>query len=298
MTPTRDVSVEITEQHSKRLMLLAREMSVALMWMVYFSTGGPYRFPDMAILKYAGNERNIFFNNHSRCMEIDTTYSKSQYINRLCKVLDVNTSAYVLYFMIVVKYMHMVVLGKDYDKMKRNLLREFDKDGDEAWANLARFEVFNEGRKLTDKQFSNQVLHSFLFINPVQHCLLSRSHFVKFLPRYPLDKFSRLRDCMIGLMRSYIKYDENFVAGREAMAGHSAQSGMEHYATNDAGYNLSLANYKSGQISLMWHEWLGITNYHNEAKFTERSVWQGSLMFRWPERQAILNWSGRFFRAR
>lgn len=276
LVPIRDESVKISEQETKKLMLVVREITTALMWMIYISTGGPYRFTDMVIFKYAGNERNIFFNNNSRCMELDTTYSKSQYINRMCKVLDSNTSAYVLYFMVIVKYMHMKILGSGYNKMTRNLLKEFDKEGDTAWADLARVDIFNEGRLMTGEQFSNQVLHSFLFINSVQHCLLSRSHFTKFIPKYPLkenqkvDKFSRMRDCMVGMMRTYINCDEDFVAQRESMAGHSAESGMFNYATNETGHNGSLTNYKSEQISIMWHKWIGLEEFHLKSAFTKR----------------------------
>ncbi|CCC71323.1 hypothetical protein NCAS_0H00130 [Naumovozyma castellii] len=97
------------------------DMGICLMWMIYFATGGPYRFPDLQILKYAGNDRNIFFDSTERCIEIDTTYSKSRVSKRLCKVLDQHTTFHFVRHILVCRSILNNILGDFYARNDGNL---------------------------------------------------------------------------------------------------------------------------------------------------------------------------------
>ncbi|CCC69000.1 hypothetical protein NCAS_0C00100, partial [Naumovozyma castellii] len=115
-------------------------MGVCVMWMIYFSATGPYRFPDMLILKYAGNQRNLFVDPESRCLDIITEYSKNREGNPMCKTLDKVTSDHLFYYIIVARNMLKHAVGTEYADMKRDLFNETNGAAEESLLNgyLAR----------------------------------------------------------------------------------------------------------------------------------------------------------------
>ncbi|CCD23222.1 uncharacterized protein NDAI_0B01880 [Naumovozyma dairenensis CBS 421] len=92
------------------------------MWMVYFT--GLYRFPDMLVLKYGGNNRNLLIDPNSRCFDVITSYSKTICANFMCKNLDKKTADYLFHYIFVVRGILKHSLGPDYDGMKRDLFNE------------------------------------------------------------------------------------------------------------------------------------------------------------------------------
>ncbi|CCC66572.1 hypothetical protein NCAS_0A00110 [Naumovozyma castellii] len=88
-------------------------MGICLMWMIYFASGGPYRFPDSQILKYASNDRNIFFD----ATESYTTYSNSKHSKRLNKVLDQHTTFYLVHYVLVCRSILNSILGDFYARI-------------------------------------------------------------------------------------------------------------------------------------------------------------------------------------
>lgn len=70
------------------------ECTVLIMWMVYFTCGAPYRYPELVVVKFAGSDRNVFVDEKTRCIQLLTTYSKVRGYKKIIKLLSKKTSNY------------------------------------------------------------------------------------------------------------------------------------------------------------------------------------------------------------
>ncbi|EDO15211.1 hypothetical protein Kpol_458p4 [Vanderwaltozyma polyspora DSM 70294] len=62
------------EDDHNRIINLVVDCLTCLMLMIYISSGSPYRFPEMRVLKFAGNARNLFINPIDKTVELITTF--------------------------------------------------------------------------------------------------------------------------------------------------------------------------------------------------------------------------------
>ncbi|CCD23669.1 uncharacterized protein NDAI_0B06380 [Naumovozyma dairenensis CBS 421] len=314
-------TAQIVEEEAKQEIKSAiDDMGVSLMWLIYFSTGGPYRFPDLQILKYAGNERNIFFDATVKCIELDTTYSKSRFSKRLCKVVDQHTTFYLVHYILVCRSLLNNILGDFYAEINRDLfasgrkpnsvaddernnvesknsMGNVDEDEDEEESNqlfdeeedaeedadenkddiiVPPINIFNEGKNLTDLDYSRQILHSTLFIDINTNKIVHYERFKKFISQYPSSwegkrlTFRDMRHGMIGLLREYVAsgYNERFELSKEEYAGHDANTGYTDYAVNPYKARHTPISKRSEVLSKLWQEWLGLRTYHEKKTFT------------------------------
>lgn len=51
------------------------------MWIIFLASRSPYRFPELLVRKYNGNNCNIFVNLQSIRIDVITGYSKSRAFN-------------------------------------------------------------------------------------------------------------------------------------------------------------------------------------------------------------------------
>ncbi|CCD23670.1 uncharacterized protein NDAI_0C00100 [Naumovozyma dairenensis CBS 421] len=314
-------TAQIVEEEAKQEIKSAiDDMGVCLMWLIYFSTGGPYRFPDLQIIKYAGNERNIFFDATGKCIELDTTYSKFRISKRLCKVVDQHTTFYLVHYILVCRSLLNNILGDFYAEINRDLfasgrkpnsvaddernnvesknsMGNVDEDEDEEESNqlfdeeedaeedadenkddiiVPPINIFNEGKNLTDLDYSRQILHSTLFIDINTNKIVHYERFKKFISQYPSSwegkrlTFRDMRHGMIGLLREYVAsgYNERFELSKEEYAGHDANTGYTDYAVNPYKARHTPISKRSEVLSKLWQEWLGLRTYHEKKKFT------------------------------
>ncbi|CCD26579.1 DEAD/DEAH box helicase NDAI_0I00100 [Naumovozyma dairenensis CBS 421] len=265
----------------------AADMGVCVMWMVYFSATGPYRFPDMLILKYAGNNRNLFIDPNSRCFDVITSYSKTRRANLMCKSLDKKTSDYLFHYIFVVRAILKHALSHDYDGMKRDLFNETE--GEPANYLLNNFLARSVGGGDSEDDFdpvkhSNNVLNSFVFVDAMSHSLMNYHKFQSLLKVYPtsIDRSSRLsfrelRHGMIKLVREYVKVegeDMDVMNVKEKLAGHSATTGQSIYGNDvesGVGADASLDEKYATLINSAWQYWLGL-GYGIEREEGESAV--------------------------
>jgi len=257
---------------------VAADMGVCVMWMIYFSATGPYRFPDMLILKYAGNQRNVFVDSESRCMEVITEYSKTRQANPMCKTLDKVTSDYLFYLILVVRTILKNALTGQYDRMRRDLFNETSDVEEAALLNgyLARSvgggaEVGNDGDA---RRYTRNVLNSFVFVDCSIHALVNYPKFSSFLSIYPESAepsmrlpFREMRHGMIKLVRDYVKVegeDMSAMVAKEQLAGHSAATGQRVYGVEHergVATGASVEEKYASLINAAWHHWLGLGRY-------------------------------------
>ncbi|EDO19143.1 hypothetical protein Kpol_2000p111 [Vanderwaltozyma polyspora DSM 70294] len=62
------------EDDHNRIINLVVDCLTFLILMIYISSGSPYRFPEMRVLKFAGNARNLFINPIDKTVELITTF--------------------------------------------------------------------------------------------------------------------------------------------------------------------------------------------------------------------------------
>ena len=89
---------------------ILNETTVLLMWMVFFSCEGPFRYSELRQLKFAANERNIFVHSDTRCLQLHTTYNKVSGYNPKLLLLDKKTSNYVFYFIMILRPLQVLSL--------------------------------------------------------------------------------------------------------------------------------------------------------------------------------------------
>ncbi|CAI4723510.1 AKH_1a_G0042850.mRNA.1.CDS.1 [Saccharomyces cerevisiae] len=213
------------------------DMSVCIMWMIYFSGGGPYRFPDILILKYSGNQKNIFVDPVTRCIEILTDYSKNRQVNPTIKTLDKVTSNYLFYFIIAMKTLLRAQLGFNYDKVSRDIFGEMVGDEKTFAMNLTRMDGNIEDPKI----YSQEVLQSFLFLNGGTGNLINYDRFSRFLKYYPSSirenqhlTFREMRRGIIGLTVEYVKLSAasiELINAKERLAGNLPSIGLNSSKT-------------------------------------------------------------------
>ncbi|XP_003668329.2 uncharacterized protein NDAI_0B00520, partial [Naumovozyma dairenensis CBS 421] len=266
---------------------IVTEMGVCLMWMIYFSSTGPYRFPDMVILKYAGNNRNLFIDAESRCFDIITSYSKTRTANYLCKSLDKKTSDYLFYYIFVARAVLKHALGKDYCNMSRDLFQETDTVAEQYLLRnyLARSVGGGDSEDDFDPvKYSSNVLNSFVFVDGLSHTLMHYHKFQSLLKVYPMSvdrssrsSFRELRHGMIKLVREYVKVegeDMDVMNVKERLAGHSAATGQGIYGNDveiGVGADASLGGEYASLINSAWQNWLGL-GYSKEREEGESAV--------------------------
>ncbi|CCC70082.1 hypothetical protein NCAS_0E00120 [Naumovozyma castellii] len=175
---------------SQEVARLVADMGVCVMWMIYFSATGPYRFPDMLILKYAGNQRNLFVDPESRCLDIITEYSKNREGNPMCKTLDKVTSDHLFYYIIVARNMLKHAVGTEYADMKRDLFNETNGAAEESLLNGYLARSIGDGISADDMdpvRYSRNVVNSFVFVDCTSHSLMHYARFSAFLNLYPMS---------------------------------------------------------------------------------------------------------------
>ncbi|CCD23183.1 uncharacterized protein NDAI_0B01490 [Naumovozyma dairenensis CBS 421] len=246
-------------------------MGVCAMWMVYFFATSPYRFPDVLILKYAGNNRNLFIDPNSRCF---ISYLKTRCANLMCKSLDKKTSDYLFHYIFVVRAILKHSLGQDYDGMKRDFFNETE--GEPASYLLNNFLARSAGGGDSEDDFdpvkySSNVLNSFVFVDGLSHTLMHYHKFQSLLKVYPMSvhrssrlSFRELRHGMIKLVRKYVKVegeDIDMMNVKERLAGHSAATGQGIYGNDvesGVGADASLEEKYASLINSAWQNWLGL----------------------------------------
>ncbi|CCD24825.1 DEAD/DEAH box helicase family protein NDAI_0D05120, partial [Naumovozyma dairenensis CBS 421] len=253
---------------------IVSDMGVCVMWMIYFSATGPYRFPDMVILKYAGNNRNLFIDPETRCLEIITSYSKTRREEYLCKTLDKQTSDYLFYYIFVARAVLKHSMGENYDGMNKDLFQDTNTVAEQYLLRnyLSRSVGNGESEEDWDPvRYSKIVLNSFVFVDCVSHSLMNYSKFAAFMKLYPASisgtsrlSFREMRHGMIKLVREYVKVEgESFevMNMKERLAGHSAATGQSVYANDvetGTGSDASLEEKYASLINSAWQNWLGL----------------------------------------
>ena len=221
---------------------MLNEVTLLLMWMVYFSCEGPYRFPELRMLKFAGNDRNVFVHGRTRCLQLYTSYSKIFGYNPKLKLLDKKTSNHVFYYIMVLRPLQVWLLGESYDRITSDIFKEKIYEDEEIPLYI------DGGGELTDQQISQNVLRTFLFVDTERGCLVLDRMFYSMLKRYPESipeklqlSFREMRHGMVALLREYVHsdIDEAFDDVKERQAGHAARTGREVYAVDK--YSLASA---------------------------------------------------------
>ncbi|CCK71069.1 uncharacterized protein KNAG_0G00100, partial [Huiozyma naganishii CBS 8797] len=214
----------------------------AVMWMIYVGAGGPYRFPEIQKLKYASNDRDLYADSESRCIEIHAGYSKAQILRPVTKQLDKNTSDYLLFYTMIVVPIRNHVAGRLSSVMSRDLADEMGMRVEEHTANAAD----GEGCRLSDAGFTTQVLNSYLFADLSCGKLLKYANFAKGARKFPVsvpqDQRLSLRDLRHGIIYFMRRHTNvgRIVAGSDAverLAGHTAATGRTVYAVPDSVVN-------------------------------------------------------------
>ncbi|CCK70277.1 uncharacterized protein KNAG_0D05400, partial [Huiozyma naganishii CBS 8797] len=231
----------------------------AVMWMIYAGAGGPYRFPEIQKLKYASNDRDLYADSESRCIEIHAGYSKAQILRPVTKQLDKNTSDYLLFYTMIVVPIRNHVAGPGLFRrvMSRDLADEMGMRVEEHTANAAD----GEGCRLSDADFTTQVLNSYLFADLSCGKLLKYANFAKGARKFPVsvpqDQRLSLRDLRHGIIYFMRRHTNvgRIVAGSDAverLAGHTAATGRTVYAVPD-----SVVNHEA-EICMAWHRFLDL----------------------------------------
>ena len=258
-----------TDISSETVIAKIEEIGRCLMWMIYLASGGPYRFPEMAILKYAGNDRNVFIDPVTRQIDLITGYSKSRAFNLLLKRLDPTTSAYLFHYIMVERLMMRHAVGDEFLGISRDLFEAMSED-DKLDALMATDDKILQGH--TDRIYNIDVLQSFVFIRPSTGCLLSYSYFSTIFKNYPslegqtVDSRLNLRELrqgIVALTRHCIVVSENtpnIIAAKELIAGHSVTTAYRHYGVDNSvglGDEMSLLAALIVEVSKAWQKWLG-----------------------------------------
>lgn len=59
--PSLKDTVVLNDDTKTDIFKYINDITIAILWMIYFASGGPYRFTELAILKFAGNEKKCIF---------------------------------------------------------------------------------------------------------------------------------------------------------------------------------------------------------------------------------------------
>lgn len=255
----------LTELNRREALVAIDKATVALMWMVWFAVGAPYRLPELQILAYAGKRRNLFVDESRRCIQIITSYNKNGAFTHLVKWLDKKSSYYVLYFILVLRTIQIRLLGENYEEFEPP--REDEVDLESLWIHI-------EGsRNMSKKEASARILDQYLFLDTYQGQFISERRFLRLHEQHPQCvspyerlNFRQLRQGQIGLVRRYLGSDLGDaepmrIAMAELLAGHSVKTGMQVYAVDDftlESVQRSTACAMQEDISKRWIEWLGL----------------------------------------
>ena len=258
-----------TEDNTTAILDNLSEMGTCLMWMLFLALGGPNRYPELAVLKYAGNDRNLFIDPKTHCVDIIFRYSKYKCCKKMIKRLDRTTSCYVMHYIAICRRIMKNGLGKDYDKANRDLFGSAN-DEDNMYSS---FWSTYESDKTTDKGFSTTVLKSFLFFDPRVHHLLSRGHFTPYTQKFPdiegVTKGSHLtlrelRQGIVGLTRHFIDPQDMLRKAfevKEEGPGHSVQTSVTRYGVSTAmmlGNETTINNMCEVSLCETWQTWLNL----------------------------------------
>ncbi|SMN21365.1 similar to Saccharomyces cerevisiae YRF1 Y' element ATP-dependent helicase protein (partial), partial [Maudiozyma saulgeensis] len=232
-------------------------------------TSGPARFPELLVLKYAGNDRNIFVDPVTRTIEIHFKYAKSRSFPHLIRCLDRLTSAYLLHFILIERFMMRECLTMDYKGASRDLFGDLSEE-DKLYS---IFMAKTGNTSMSDVEFPSNVLQSFLFFDPVTGGLISRKKFSKFYTLYPnIGNFTaatrltlrEMRQCIVALIRYCLPndgIDPLFMAAKEFDAGHGLSVGASVYAVDNFS---GLGNHSTPltdtilKICRAWQAWLNL----------------------------------------
>ncbi|CCK72632.1 uncharacterized protein KNAG_0K02690 [Huiozyma naganishii CBS 8797] len=274
----RSSSVSSSVSHSFRTSVVTNSsVASSIMWMVYIGAGGPYRFPEIQKLKFASNDRNIFADNITRCLAIRTVYTKAQVAKRMTKHLDTTTSHFLFFFIMIVVPLRNHIAGSDFAGMSRDLFDEMGARVQGHPTNAAG----PLGGAMSDKDFSQQVIKSFLFVDVLAGKLLKYDFFNKRTRDHPCSvhkegrlTFRELRHGIIFFMRKHTNVAQ-IIAGANAVeeyAGHTATTGRQVYAAPGTviDHNESEEAIGDHQIALAWHRFLGLEMAKSVVTVTEK----------------------------
>lgn len=250
-------------------------ISYHLMAMVYIASCGPYRFPEIRVLRVSGPQKNIFVDDKLRRIQLLTNYTKNGNNKPLAKELDKNTSDYLFYFLTVIKTIQISLL-EDYDQVSQDIFGE-SVDGVEA-------HLYSDGlQDMTPYELSQQVIRQFVFVDIAIAKLCEYSKFKKLLMLYPSNiakrqrlNFRSMRHGMIGLLRDYVSQHYNSEHHQpdteiiETMAGHSAQTGLKVYAVDET--RLSEIAQEQILISRAYVKYLALEDLKGIRKTEETRV--------------------------
>ena len=259
------------------------DMGVCIMWLMYFDLSGPARFPELLVLKYAGNDRNVFIDSTRRHIEIHFKYSKSHAFPSIVRSLDVFSSGYLLHFIVVERMMMREALGLEYNTASRDLFN--DLKGDDRLHSLFGAEIGNDS--LDDGEYSHNVAQSFLFLDPTTGSLLSREKFSKYYKEYPdvggfmpatRLNFREMRQAMVAMIRGCVPVEkESFMieAARELSAGHSVNTAFRSYGVDNflgLGSETNLMSNFILRACRVWHKWLNLGGEKSDEQLEDDIV--------------------------
>ncbi|EDO14706.1 hypothetical protein Kpol_381p5 [Vanderwaltozyma polyspora DSM 70294] len=254
------------EDHDKILNLIV-DCLTCLMLMIYISSGSPYNFPEMRELKYASNNRNLFINPIDKTVEFIATYSKNKSNIPICKAVDELTSDYIIYAILVLSPIMRKHSHEMNYVMNRDILNEINSDSN-LNPNLI---CFTPQQDLNDKEFTSQILESYLFVDPIRGSLIGYQKFEFLFNDYPSCQlrdlrfnFNNLRHAIIGIQRYELYVDDTGMRVGPAvvrLTGNSSLTHVQNYDVNLTGMKEyeNTTEYIDGYlISKFWIKLLGL----------------------------------------
>ncbi|CCK69125.1 uncharacterized protein KNAG_0B07010 [Huiozyma naganishii CBS 8797] len=248
----------ISDSEKKEVFRLVNVCARAIIWMIFIGTGLPYLFPEIVRLKFSGSDRNIYIDPTTRGLEIRTTSSMAQTNRRSTKLLDTTTSNYLFFYIMIIVSLRNDVVGSEFAGMSRDLYNEM---GSKVPTPP------NKGTdmvavSLSDRDYSYQVIHTFLFADVLAGKLLKYEQFNRRTGQYPRSvhknaclNFRELRYGIMYFMRKHANMEKITLAVNavEEYAGYIAVTGSRVYDRND-----SAKSFIDSEIALAWHRFLGL----------------------------------------
>ncbi|QLQ81249.1 hypothetical protein HG537_0F00100 [Torulaspora globosa] len=252
----RDRHRELSEAVNTQVAHAVDEIACALMWMVYFGAGFPYRFPELQLLAFTGPQRNVYVEDSTRRIQLFCDYNKTGSSVPILKTLDTTTSAYLFYFIVVLRQMQINALGKDYGAFRVD-----------TWMDIQNVALRSD---VTPQAVSRTALQTYLFLDSSAGDFIKYSMFRKFLFKFPQGDrdnltFRELRQAMKAVIRYYADVQVSPALpesmASEVMAGHTAKTGLTVYGMDDwslAHVTGTTATVLQERASERWISWLGL----------------------------------------
>ncbi|GMM57913.1 Y' element ATP-dependent helicase protein 1 copy 4 [Maudiozyma humilis] len=285
--------IEESQMLPETIVKKIEEIGRCIMWMIFLASGESYRFPELLILKYGGNDRNIFIDSQSRRLDIITGYSKSRAFNLLLKQLDETTSAYVFHYIMVERVMLRLALTEEFAGMHRDIFEGMDEEDRIDVVTSTTDDYVRVPDNL--REHSSNVLQSFLFVQPSRGTLVSYDFFSAIFRQFPVMvgqsadsrlNLRQLRQGIVALTRDCIDVSENspnIMSAKELVAGHSVTVAFQNYGVDSTvglGDQTLLMSALIVAVCHGWQDWLGVGEVESvieEVPKLEPLVFQGCV---------------------